>query len=30
VLHGFLYGRYVAIAAESAEPAAHETRHETR
>jgi aquaporin Z len=30
VLHGFLYGRYVTIAAESAEPAAHETRHETR
>jgi aquaporin Z len=30
VIHGFLYGRYVAIAAESAEPAAHETRHETR
>jgi aquaporin Z len=26
VLHGFLYGRYVAVAAEGAEPAAHETR----
>ena len=26
VIHGFLYGRYVAVAAEGAEPAAHETR----
>jgi aquaporin Z len=26
VLHGYMYGRYVAITAESAEPAAHETR----
>jgi aquaporin Z len=26
LLHGFLYERYVAIAAESAEPAAHETQ----
>ena len=26
VIHGFLYGRYLAIASESAEPAAHETR----
>ena len=26
VIHGFLYGRYLAVAAEGAEPAAHETR----